>query len=104
MSEEKLNELANELIQVKKEISSLLEKEKRIKEEIKPLLKAIKSINLEHGRVYFYVTKGNKTFNRKEVLIYLKEAYGDAFADQVDKDCTKCGEPHEVISVKMNKE
>jgi hypothetical protein len=50
------------------------------------------------------VTKGNKTFNRKEVLIYLKEAYGDAFADQVDKDCTKCGEPHEVISVKMNKE
>lgn len=102
MSELDFHTKAKELLELKRQIKSLLIQEQLLKEELLPFLKEQKRINFDFGYIYYGESKGAETFSRKDVLHYLREAYGDALADQVDEDCTKKGEPKKIVYVKLN--
>ena len=102
MSESEINALALELIETKVQIKKLLEHEKVLKEKIMPFIKEQGTVNLDVGRVYYGESKGAETFSRKEVIQYIKDAYGDALADQIDQDCTKTGMPRQTVYIKLN--
>jgi len=103
MEEVGMQDLAAELIDVKIKIKELLDQERSLKEKIMPFIQKEGAVILEGGKVYYGESKGAETFSRKVVIDYLREGYGDAFADQVDQDCTKVGEPRQVVYVKLNK-
>ncbi|EMK6841756.1 hypothetical protein ACV0LO_003272 [Vibrio cholerae] len=92
---------ANELITVKAQIKQLKMAENQLKEQLKDHLKQNGSIDLEAGRVYYIESKGSRTFSRSEVLEYIRDAYGEELADQIDHDCTKQGEPRQTVYVKL---
>ena len=102
MDEQALRERAEELIILKRQIKELLIKEKELKCELLPLIKEHGAVNFDFGRVYYSASKGAEPFSRKTVLQYLREAYGDALAEQVDRDCTKHNEPREALYIKIN--
>ncbi|CAK8717174.1 hypothetical protein GCAAIG_06600 [Candidatus Electronema halotolerans] len=102
MDEQLLQERAKELIDIKRQIKKLLIKEKEMKGELLPLIKEYGAVNFDYGRVYYVASKGAETFSRKVVLQYLKEAYGEALADQVDRDCTKHNESKEILYITVN--
>lgn len=102
MSEFILKEKAKELIDLKIKIKNLMAIEQELKNEIKPLIKNHGAIDLDCGRIYYAESKGSESFSRKEVLQYLRDAYGDMFAEQVDIDCTKQGSPRQIVYVKLN--
>ena len=56
----------------------------------------------ELGTVYYGESKGASTFSRLEVLGYIRDAYGDTLADQIDEDCTKIGDPRQTVYVKLS--
>lgn len=95
------NALAKELIDVKIQIKKLLVQEKLLKEQIMPFIKEQGSVNTGQGKVYFSAAKGASTFSRPQVIEYLKEAYGDVLADQIDQQCTKVGNPRQTVYVKL---
>ncbi|MDE1222676.1 hypothetical protein MCT05_18310 [Vibrio aestuarianus] len=98
----RIEQLAQDLIETKRQIKALLNQEKLLKDEIKPLLQEHGSVKFEHGNVYYGESKGSSTFSRTEVLSYIRDNYGDALADQIDEDCTKVGEPRQVVYIKLN--
>ena len=102
MDEQEIQVRAQELLDLKQTIKKLLVKEKELKHELMPLIKEHGAVNFDFGRVYYGESKGSETFSRKSVLQYLRDAYGDALADQVDEDCTKQGEPRRTVYVKLN--
>lgn len=91
-----------ELIDLKRQIKLLIAKEKELKEELLPFIKQNGRFKNDLGMVYYSASKGSETFSRKSVLKYLRDAYGEALADQVDKDCTKQSKPRETLYVKIN--
>ncbi|MCH1923779.1 hypothetical protein L9G74_11130 [Shewanella sp. C32] len=102
MDEQLLIEKAEELISLKREINKLMSKMQELKQEIMPAIQEHGAVKFDFGRVYYSESKGSETFSRKDVLQYLRDAYGDALADQVDEDCTKHGEPKKLVYVKVN--
>ena len=94
--------LARELLLVKHRIRQLADKEKELKDKLRPLIQETGSLDLEDGKVYYSESKGSMTFSRKEVLEYIRDSYGDTLADQIDQDCTKQGSPRQVVYVKLN--
>ncbi|NOH86011.1 hypothetical protein F0249_19740 [Vibrio sp. 03-59-1] len=98
----KIEQLAQDLIETKRQIKELLNQEKSLKDEIKPLLQEHGSVRFDYGNVYYGESKGSSTFSRPEVLSYIRDNYGDALADQIDEDCTKVGDPKQVVYVKLN--
>ncbi|CAI2311947.1 hypothetical protein [Vibrio parahaemolyticus] len=101
-NEKKIEQLAQDLIEIKRQIKVLLNQEKSLKDEIKPLLQEHGVVKFEHGKVYYGESKGSSTFSRPEVLAYIRDNYGDALAEQIDEDCTKVGEPRQVVYIKLN--
>lgn len=101
MDLQSIHEKAKELVELKKEIKVLHEKEKLLKNDLLPLIKEYGAVNCEFGRVYYVRSKGTETFSRKHVIQYLRDSYGDELANQVDMACTKQGEPKEVLYVKL---
>lgn len=101
-NEKKIEQLAQNLIEIKSQIKALFNQEKSLKDEIKPLLQQHGSVKLESGKVYYGESKGSSTFSRREVLSYIRDNYGDALANQIDEDCTKVGEPRQVVYIKLN--
>ncbi len=101
---EEITTLAEELISVKQKIRELLDTEKTLKEQLKPLVKEQGGVNLEAGRVYYAESKGAQTFSRANVLSYVRDNYGDALANQIDEDCTQTGEPRQVVYVQLHTE
>lgn len=102
MNEEELIEKAKELMSIKRKINQLMAESNEIKQEIISALKEHGAVKLEFGRVYYGESKGASTFSRSNVLEYLRDAYGDALADQVDEDCTRTGEARQVVYVQVN--
>ncbi|EGR1837189.1 hypothetical protein ACLB4W_003580 [Vibrio cholerae] len=101
-NDREIEQLAYELIELKRQIKALLNQEKLLKEEIKPLLQKHGAVKFDYGKVYYGESKGSSTFSRPEVLSYIRDNYGDALADQIDEDCTKVGEPKQVVYIKLN--
>ena len=103
MDEDALREKARELIMLKRQIEELRIKEKELKGELLPLIKEHGgAVNFDFGRVYYGTLKGAQSFSRKTVLQYLRETYGDALAEQVDRTCTKHNEPRENLYVRIH--
>jgi len=101
MDEENIQVLAEELIKLKMQIKQLQDREKILKEEIKPFLKEYGVVKLEFGRIYYSETKGAKTFNRRKVLDYIRDNYGDNFANRIDQECTTQHKPLEIVYVRL---
>ncbi|WP_318438228.1 hypothetical protein [Photobacterium leiognathi] len=93
--------MAQELLDIKRQIKKLLNEEKYLKDEIKPLLKESGAIKFTSGKIYYAESKASSTFNRREVLTYIRDNYGDALADQIDEDCTKIGSPRQTVYIKL---
>jgi hypothetical protein len=100
-TDKNLELLALELIDLKKKINELTEKEKILKEKIKPMLKQCRSIQFSSGEVYYKEKCGAKTFKRSNVLQYIRDRYGDSLADQIDEDCTEHGKTVKTVYVKI---
>ena len=94
--------IARELLLVKHRIRQLADREKELKTKLQPLIQESGPLDLEDGRVYYSESKGSMSFNRKEVLEYIRDSYGDSLADQIDQDCTKEGKPRKLVYVKLN--
>lgn len=101
MNDQEINARAMELIALKRQIVQLKERQAVLKESLTPYIREHGAIKLEFGQVYYGESKGAASFCRTEVLEYLREAYGDTLADQVDQDCTKHGEPRKTLYVKL---
>ena len=71
MEKFELEEVANELINVKKSIDGLQEKEKVLKKILEPHVGLAESLLLSDGRIYFYSEKMAKSFDRLEVLEFV---------------------------------
>ncbi|PXA72905.1 MULTISPECIES: hypothetical protein [Vibrio] len=97
-----IEQLANKLIELKRQIKTLFHQEKLLKEEIKPLLQKHGCVKFDYGKVYYGESKGASTFSRSEVLSYIRDNYGDELADQIDEDCTKVGNPKQVVYITLN--
>ncbi|MCD6398715.1 MAG: hypothetical protein J7L08_02235 [Candidatus Aenigmarchaeota archaeon] len=102
MEEQEIQMKAKELIELKREINLLNSEEQKLKAELMPYIKCKGAVAFDIGRVYYGESKGSKRFNRGAVLQYLRDTYGDILADQVDKDCTKNGEPREFVCVHIS--
>ena len=89
MDKDELDDIANELILVKKTIAELQEKEKKFKEKLEPYVKLVEPLIMLDGKIYCYSEKFKNTFNRKQVLEYLEKKCGVEFAREVDIICTK---------------
>jgi hypothetical protein len=89
MDKDELDEIANQLILVKKTIAELQEKEKKFKEKLEPYVKLVEPLLMLDGKIYCYSEKFKNTFNRKQVLEYLEKRVGPEFAHEVDIICTK---------------
>ena len=89
MDKDELDEIANELILVKKTIAELQEKEKKFKEKLEPYVKLVEPLIMLDGKIYCYSEKFKNTFNRKQVLEYIEKRVGPEFAREVDIICTK---------------
>ena len=89
MDKDELDEIANELILVKKTIAELQEKEKKFKEKLEPYVKLVEPLIMLDGKIYCYSEKFKNTFNRKQVLEYIEKQFGPEVARAVDINCTK---------------
>jgi DNA-binding transcriptional regulator GbsR (MarR family) len=89
MDKDELDEIANQLILVKKTIAELQEKEKKFKEKLEPYVKLVEPLLMLDGKIYCYSEKIKNTFNRKEVLEFIEKHVGPEFARVVDINCTK---------------
>ena len=88
MNSTEIENKANRLIDIKNEIAALKKIERELKSQLKPFISHEEQLILECGLLYGYSEKVVRTFNRKFVLEYLKERYGDEVADTVDAHCT----------------
>ena len=89
MDKDELDEIANQLILVKKTIAELQEKEKKFKEKLEPYVKLVEPLLMLDGKIYCYSEKIKNTFNRKEVLEFIEKHVRPEFAREVDIICTK---------------
>ena len=89
MDKEKLNEIANELILLKKSIAKMQEQEKAIKKKLEPYVKLVEPLLMLDGKIYLYDEKFKNTFNRKQTLEYIEKKCGVEFAREVDIICTQ---------------
>ena len=89
MDKDELNEIANELILLKKSIAKMQEQEKAIKKKLEPYVKLVEPLIMLDGKIYCYSEKFKNTFNRKQVLEYIEKRVGPEFAREVDIICTK---------------
>jgi hypothetical protein len=103
INEETANEFAEELTNVKRQLSELQAKEIELKEKLKPYLKEHGKIPTSSALVYYGEVKGARKFIRTEVIEYVKEIWGDDFAKQLDDDCTRTGNSHKNVYVKLNR-
>ena len=101
MDEKALLEKSQQLLLIKQQINQLTAEAEQIKQELMPAIKAHGAVKLDSGQIYYRESKGALRFSRAEVLKYLSEAYGDTLAEQVDRDCTKQGEPKQLIYVQL---
>ena len=102
MNEQEIKIRSKELIELKREIKQLIVKEQELKAELMPIIQDHGAVNFDFGRVYYVESKGAESFSRKAVLQYLRDAYGDALADQVNEDCTKKGGSRKAVYIKVN--
>jgi DNA-binding transcriptional regulator GbsR (MarR family) len=89
MDKDELDEIANQLILVKKTIAELQEKEKKFKEKLEPYVKLVEPLLMLDGKIYCYSEKIKNTFNRKEVLEFIEKHVRPEFARVVDINFTK---------------
>ena len=89
MDKDELDEIANQLILVKKTIAELQEKEKKFKEKLEPYVKLVEPLLMLDGKIYLYAEKTKNTLNRKQTLEYIEKKCGVEFAREVDIICTK---------------
>ena len=89
MDKDELDEIANQLILVKKTIAELQEKEKKFKEKLEPYVKLVEPLLMLDGKIYLYAEKTKNTLNRKQTLEYIEKRVGPEFAREVDIICTK---------------
>ena len=89
MEKFELEEVANELINVKKSIDGLQEKEKVLKKKLEPHVGLAVPLLLSDGKIYFYSEKMAKSFDRSEVLEFVEKHYGKEAARALDIECTR---------------
>ena len=89
MDKDELNEIANELILLKKSIAKMQEQEKAIKKKLEPYVGLIEPMLMTDGKIYCYSEKFKNTLNRKQTLEYIEKRVGPEFAREVDIICTK---------------
>ena len=89
MDKFELEEVANELINVKKSIAELQGEEKVLKKKLEPHVGLAVPLLLSDGKIYFYSEKMAKSFDRSEVLEYMEKTYGKEAARALDIECTR---------------
>jgi hypothetical protein len=104
MNSTDFNHKAKELISVKFKIEALLALETNIKKQLIPYISNEDQFDFGTGLLYTYSQKRVKSFNRKNVLAFIKEHYGDEVADKVDAHCTIKKVTPERLHVKLCKE
>ena len=101
MDNNTLIDKCKELLDLKRKAIQIQSNIDSIKNEIKPVIKELGTIKFDDGRVYYSESKAPESFSRSAVLQYLRDTYSDALADQVDADCTKKGEPHQIVYIQI---
>ena len=89
MDKDELDEIANQLILLKKSIAKMQEQEKAIKKKLEPYVGLIEPMLMTEGKIYCYSEKFKNTLNRKQTLEYIEKRVGPEFAREVDIICTK---------------
>ena len=89
MDKFELEEVANELINVKKSIAELQGEEKVLKKKLEPHVGLAVPLLLSDGKIYFYSEKMAKSFDRSEVLEFVEKHYGKEAARALDIECTR---------------
>ena len=89
MDKDELDEIANQLILLKKSIAKMQEQEKAIKKKLEPYVGLIEPMLMTDGKIYCYSEKFKNTLNRKQMLEYIEKRVGPEFAREVDIICTK---------------
>ena len=89
MDKDELDEIANQLILLKKSIAKLQKQEKVIKKKLEPYVGLVKPLLMPDGMIYFYSEKIKSTFNRQQVLEFIEKKFGPEVARAVDINCTK---------------
>ena len=89
MDKDELDEIANQLILLKKSIAKMQKQEKVIKKKLEPYVGLVEPLLMQDGKIYCYSEKFKNTFNRKQVLEYIEKRVGPEFAREVDIICTK---------------
>ena len=89
MDKDELDEIANQLILVKKTIAELEEEEIELKEELEPHVGSVEPLLMQDGVIYLYAEKFKKTLNRKQALEYIEKKCGIEVARDFDINCTK---------------
>ena len=98
------NQLVEELVSLKKQIHLLQDREAELKIQLFPYLHSEGHITFENATVYAVRTNGQKAFKRRFVLEYIRDAYGDALADQVDKDCTSISASTDQVHIRVRQD
>ena len=88
MNSSQFKNKAQELIDLKIQIASLLKQEKQLKKEIEPFVPTDKPLIFEEGQIYDYSPKKLRSFNRIDVLSYIEEEFGEDVANAVNANCT----------------
>lgn len=96
-----INEVAIELIDLKKEMVKLLEKEKELKKEIKPLLSNNNNQISIHKKekIILRQQKASGGFTKKEVLNYIEDEFSEIVANQVEEHFKQTNNVSDVIYV-----
>jgi len=89
VDKDELDEIANQLILLKKSIAKMQEQEKAIKKKLEPYVGLIEPMLMTDGKIYCYSEKFKNTLNRKQTLEYIEKRVGPEFAREVDIICTK---------------
>ncbi len=104
MNSSQLEHNANKLIALKNTIERLKQEEKELKNQLAPYIQTDEQLVLATGLLYIYTDKVSRSFNRKEVLAFVKEHYGKKVSNDIDTHCTIKKITPQRLHVRMNKD
>ena len=96
-----LDEIIFELIDIKQNIKNLQEKEKELKSNLKVMLELNSTLEVDDAFIEYKLYQIPKSFNRLEVLDYVRKNYGEPIAKKIDDHCTHGGIGKPTIYIKL---
>ncbi|MFC1837827.1 hypothetical protein ACFLYW_04020, partial [Thermodesulfobacteriota bacterium] len=96
-------ELAYKLISLKKEIRELLIREKKLKTEFTPIIEKVGRVYVEGNIIRYSKQKLYVIFNRKSVLQYIRQNYGEPIAKKIDEDCSITKQRKPFIGIQLRR-